>query len=519
MKKQLFFLVGVVVVVVVFGGADEERKDAFLDTFGGEYGYRESLNTSFDAFVSKELGGRLAGDTYLDWAASALYTESQIDEIAGDLKGTLYGNPHSLSASSTRSTEAVEAARLQILEYLGASPDEYEVIFTRSCTDSLRLVAETFPWRPGGEFKYLVQNHNSVLGIRDVARERGARASAVEPGDVEAWLADLGGTEELSLFAYPGEENFAGEMFPMEWAAEVVARQTRWRALVDVAKLAATHPINLTKTPVDFATLSFYKLFGAPTGVGALVARRATAEELTKCYWGGGSVSLAGAGRAPEDDLRVLKSRICERFEDGTVSFLGIAMLRHGFNALSRVGGPREIQKHVKTLADYLDDRLRALRHANGELLVVVYGPEDRRGSTKGPVVNFNVRKSDGDLVSHVDVMEAAAKAGIHVRAGAECNPGAAYDALGLPPTALNHLANDASLQGCGQGPAFVACPASQLGAEVSFASDPGASAWCATPDLSVMVPTGSLRASIGYLSTFQDVEALAAFLEAFKST
>eukprot|EP00632_Arachnochrysis_sp_CCMP2950_P016105 CAMPEP_0185700436 /NCGR_PEP_ID=MMETSP1164-20130828/7493_1 /TAXON_ID=1104430 /ORGANISM="Chrysoreinhardia sp, Strain CCMP2950" /LENGTH=673 /DNA_ID=CAMNT_0028367387 /DNA_START=61 /DNA_END=2082 /DNA_ORIENTATION=+ len=566
------------------------RRDAFLATYGGDYAYPESFcaetsknaseekttsTTSFEAFVNRELGPRLRGDAYLDWAASALYTDGQIDAIASDLKTTLYGNPHSLSSSATRSSEAVEAARAEILAFLGASDDEYEVIFTRSCTDSLRLVADTFPWAPTGEFRYLVQNHNSVLGIRDVARSRGAAARAVDVEDVERWLSDekttrrfppTGGEEDedaaseeeasaLHLFAYPGEENFAGAMFPLRWAARIVASRSKprhplasWRVLVDAAKLAASHPVNLTETPADFLTLSFYKLFGAPTGVGALIVRKATADELTKCYWGGGAVALAGAGRDETDDLRVLKARVCERFEDGTVSFLGIAALRHGFAALRRVGGPAAIERHADAVADALRSALGALRHANGRPVVALYGPRDSR---RGPVVNFNVLGADGASVSHIDVMDAASKAGIHVRAGAECNPGAAYDALGVPPTAVSRLAHDDDLLGCGMGPAFVTCKASDLQSspqhrlaahaanfgvsEVAFSSDRGTSVFCdavatdgaldtdaaasflfaGDKDPEVQVPLGSVRASVGYLSTFDDVLRLVDFVDA----
>lgn len=509
-----FFVIFFVVLPPQAWAEFAARKAAFLHKHGHDYGYGENRTTDdsqFVGFVGREVGGRLGSDHYLDWAASALYTDSQIDAMALDLRTHLYGNPHSASASAERSTAAVEAARGQILDFLGAT-DDYEVIFTRSCTDSLRLVADTFPWGPGARFAYLVQNHNSVLGMRDVARSRGAQAYAVEAPPQD-------GADELSLFAFPGEENFAGEMFPLEWTTRV---GKNWRVLVDAAKLAATHPINLTAFPADFVTMSFYKLFGSPTGVGALVVKKTTADELTKCYWGGGSVTLAGAGRNEADDLKILKSRICERFEDGTVAFLAIAALRFGFQALERVGGPQAIERHTTTLTTYLDGRLRNLTHANGAPLVVVYGPSPDQ-TKKGPVVNFNVVDSDASPVSHIQVMHDAAAQGIHLRAGVGCNPGAGYDALGIPPGALERMANDESVQGCGEGPAFLTCSADELASsslrpfpsEVAFASDPGHSALsCATPSSQlVQVPLGSVRASLGYLSTFEDVDALAVFL------
>ena len=94
-------------------------------------------------------------------------------------------------------------------------------------------------------------------------------------------------------------------------------RLKNWRVLMDAAKFTASHPLNLTEAQPDVVTLSFYKLFGYPTGVGALVIRSATASELKKHYWGGGTVSIAGAGRTASDDVKVFKGRIAEKFEVG----------------------------------------------------------------------------------------------------------------------------------------------------------------------------------------------------------
>ena len=64
-------------------------------------------------------------------------------------------------------------------------------------------------------------------------------------------------------------------------------------------------------------------------------------------FWGGGSVALATSA----DNFHVLKCRPSERFEDGTVNFLDIAALRHGFALLSNMGGIRAIQ--VRALAGW----------------------------------------------------------------------------------------------------------------------------------------------------------------------
>ncbi|CAE7260227.1 MOCOS [Symbiodinium natans] len=386
-------------------------------------------------------------------------------------------------------------------------------------------------------------NHNSVLGIRDVARDVNASISVAWHEDVDDWLDELASQPDedrdgpLSLFAYPAEENFAGQIFPLRWAAKIASREGQlrtWRVLLDAAKFSSSHPLNLTEARADFVTLSFYKLFGYPTGVGALIIRSQTAFELKKHYWGGGSVSLAGAGRTDSDDLKVFKGRIAERFEDGTVAFLGIASLRHGFDALARVGGMAAIERHTSCLAAELHRQLAELQHSNGSPVIAMYSRDigvDASGQlVQGPIVNFNVLRADSTLISHIDVMATAAEAGIHIRAGMHCNPGAATTVLGLPPEAIRDAAQDTSIQGCGSGPAFVKCRASAVRAisdEACHRLYTGRPSVTPAPPSAKMdfmdalqglepqweMPFGSVRASVGYLSTFEDIQRLVLFL------
>lgn len=519
MALRVFWLIPVLV---------DGSRQSFLQEHAGSYGYGME---NFEAFVERELGRRLKGDVYLDYAAAGLYTNTQIDAHAEDLKEQLYGNPHSLSSSAQRSSESVEAAREAVLRFLGASPSEYEVVFTRSCTDSLHLIADMFPWVANrSEYRYLLQNHNSVLGIRDVARDASVPASVISQGEVDDWLDRLAEDNDtdsdgaLSLFAYPAEENFAGQIFPLRWAQKVASRRGKlkhWRVLMDAAKFTASHPLNLTEAQPDFVTLSFYKVFGYPTGVGALVLRSETAAELKKHYWGGGTVSIAGAGRTASDDVKVFKGRVAEKFEDGTVAFLGIASLRHGFEALELVGGMAAIERHTSALAAEMHRELLRLQHSNGSPVIAMYsrdrGVEDGK-LVQGPVVTFNILSAEGLLISHIDVMADAAKAGIHLRAGMHCNPGAASSKLGLPPEAIAQLAKDPSTQGCGFGPAFVKCPASAV--HQIFDDSCGqlhTGKLPETPRLGAEqlldMPLGSVRVSLGYLSTFEDVERLVNFI------
>lgn len=204
---------------------------------------------------------------------------------------------------------------------------------------------------------------------------------------MESWLAE-GATEgstlseqaaeepALSLFAFPAEDNFAGVkvscvctgiarvyaclvvpahlpasmpmsplflQYPLSWASRVRAKSTpthQWKVLIDAAAYVPTQPLDLSVVPADFVTVSFYKMFGYPTGLGALLIRTENVDLLRKVFWGGGSVSLAVAG----DDFRVLQCEPTSRLEDGTVAFLDIIALKHGFAMLQSLGGMTAVQ-------------------------------------------------------------------------------------------------------------------------------------------------------------------------------
>lgn len=100
--------------------------------------------------------------------------------------------------------------------------------------------------------------------------------------------------------------------------------------LLDAAAFLPTNPLNLSKYPASFVVMSFYKMFGWPTGIGALLIRNDLGLILQKGYFGGGSVVTAGV----DNDFVQLKPKYNEKFEDGTLDFHSIDSLRFGFDAI-----------------------------------------------------------------------------------------------------------------------------------------------------------------------------------------
>ena len=357
---------------------------------------------------------------YLDYAGAALYPASLVARDTERLTQTVLGNPHSESQPSLDSTSALDRARALTLQLLDASAADYEVIFTANASSAIRILAEAFPFRRDSRLVLTADNHNSVNGLRVPARRRGATVEYV-PLTADLRARDprplLPRPSGPSLFAFPAQSNFSGVRHPLEWIAPAQARG--YRVLLDAAAYLPTCALSLRQTPADFVALSFYKLFGYPTGVGALVARTDALATLRRGYFGGGTVQFVSVQNRVE---RVKAS--AERFEDGTPNFLAMPAICDGLEWMQRVGVD-QIARHTAARTRDLLDGLRALGRQ-----VTIYGPDD--ACERGGTVAFNVQRGDR-VVNYEDVERAARTQSIAVRGGCFCNPGAAEHAFALP--------------------------------------------------------------------------------------
>ncbi|XP_065021542.1 molybdenum cofactor sulfurase-like isoform X1 [Musa acuminata AAA Group] len=490
-------------------------KDEFMKQFGKDYGYPDAPK-DIDEIRASEFK-RLQGLVYLDHAGATLYSEAQIEAVAKDLTSSVYGNPHSQSDSSLATCDIISAARQQVLDYLNASPKNYRCVFTSGATAALKLIGECFPWSSESCYMYTMENHNSVLGIREYAFDRGAAAVAV---DVKEGTCLQNRSHESSfeflehtvqrrahlfqqnalngktsgntynLFAFPSECNFSGQKFSLDLVNYVKEgggkpltgsprRRGCWMVLIDGAKGCATEPPDLTRYPADFVVFSFYKIFGYPTGLGALVIRSEAAKVLTKTYFSGGTVSASIA------DVDFIKRRdnIEQVLEDGTISFLAIASIRHGFKIINTLTHSA-ISRHTASLATYTRTKMMDLKHENGAEVCKIYGRNTSQAPYQdmGPTIAFNLKRADGSWVGYREVEKLASLSGIQLRTGCFCNPGACAKYLYLSHSDL--IAN----------------------------FEVGHVCWDDN-DILHGKPTGAVRISFGYTSAFEDAEKFLGFL------
>jgi selenocysteine lyase/cysteine desulfurase len=366
------------------------------------------------------------GRVYLDYTGAGLPAQAQLTAHTARMHGRCFGNPHSVNPASAASTELIERARHAVLAHFNASPDEYVAIFTANASAACRLVGEAYQFGPHGRLVLTSDNHNSVNGIREFARARGAATRYVSPRSPDLRISEDAIRAALQigqgLFAYPAQSNFSGVRHSLAWID--IAHEHGYDVLLDAAAYIPSHSLDLSRFRPDFVPVSWYKVFGYPTGVGCLIARREALARLRRPWFAGGTISAASVA-GDWHDLADGEAR----FEDGTPSFLQVPDVEFGLTWIDDIGMD-EISQHVKDLTGHLLGGLGALRHGNGEPMVRVHGPSDTRD--RGGTVAFSLLDPHGTLRNVRAVEQAAADAGICVRTGCFCNPGAAEAAFGF---------------------------------------------------------------------------------------
>ena len=426
-----------------------------------------------------------SNEAYLDFTGSALYAERQIAAHAERMRRGVFGNPHSENGPSLASTRVIENAKLKLLSFLDASPDDYVVCFTANTSAAIKLVAEGFEFGERAPLVMSADNHNSVNGIREYARSRGARVHYLPlddklrlttPHQILWQLA----SREGGLFAYPAQSNFSGVKHSLELIS--AAQRLGFSVLLDAAAFLPTNKLSLARYPADFVALSAYKIAGYPTGVGALVARREALARLRRPWFAGGTVEYASV----QHGTHLLRPG-AEGFEDGTPAFLSIAALTDGLELVNEIGIDR-IDHHVSQMTAYLLNGLRSLRRSDGSSVVTIYGPA--RASDRGATVAFNIRGRERAVVPFATVVDRARECGVSLRGGCFCNPGASEAAFDFPAQVSGECFRSAADQG--------------------FSIDRFAE--CMGPH----IPVGAVRASPGIATNRRDVDRALAVVASF---
>jgi molybdenum cofactor sulfurtransferase len=456
------------------------------------------FTTSFSSNATKRFSGanypanlekmrasdiRHLGDAvYLDYTGAGVYNDAAFDLYQKNLQSHFYPLEHPIRSWRTTAGQITDEIRLELLEFFGADPAEYSVVFVASATQALKLVGENFPFTNGSIFAYASVNHNSVLGIRRYVLSAGGNFSVVKwPISIDEIRKIPVREGTLNLLAFPFQDNFAGTKPSPEFLRALTADRelrSKWIILGDIAAYAPTNPLNLTQYPIDAGVISFYKIFGYPN-TGALIIRNAFAKRLQKRTFGSNSVEWSSLQSLEYS----LHKSMPFRLEDDSVPLEMNLAVRYGLNFLNSIG-MKNVRTHVWRLTSRLYTKLKDVKHSSGSRFVFIYGEHAKQNpDLQGGVVAFNLKRMNGSFFGYSTVVSEASAANFHLRGGCHCNPGACFASMGIPESRVKQYFDAKTT--CGDA-----------------------------LDVIDGIPLGSVRASIGWATTERDIDRFAKWVQ-----
>ncbi|WP_406015191.1 aminotransferase class V-fold PLP-dependent enzyme [Streptomyces sp. NBC_00984] len=284
-----------------------------------------------DVTVPLVTGGEV---TYaaLDYAASAPALQRVWDDVAA--YAPYYGSVHrGAGYLSQLSTDLFENSRATVAEFLGCRADD-QVIFTRSTTDSLNLLAAVVP-ADCQVFVYETEHHASLLPWRD-ARVTYLNAPRTPAQAVETLERALADREPYgpALVCVTGASNVTGELWPVKELA-AAAHAHGARIVLDAAQLAPHHPVDIAELDVDWVAFSGHKLY-APFGSGVLAGRSDWLQQAEP-YLAGGGASRKVARRT-DGGVDVEWHSTAARHEAGSPNVIGVYSIASACKALTEAG-------------------------------------------------------------------------------------------------------------------------------------------------------------------------------------
>ncbi|MBL6602279.1 MAG: cysteine desulfurase [Candidatus Puniceispirillum sp.] len=364
--------------------------------------------------LSRQVNGKPL--VYLDSAASAQKPNQVIEALVAAYQDT-YSNVHrGLHFLSEASTDAYEAVRGKVADFIGAASGD-EIVLTAGATMSLNLIAHSWalPRLQAGDeiLLSIAEHHANIVPWQMVAEKTGAVVRAF-PMETDGSFRMSAMTDMISaktrIISIPHVSNVLGTVFPV---AEIArhARAVGALLVVDGCQGVVHMPVDVQALGADFYVFSAHKLYG-PNGVGVLWGRADILAEMPPFLGGGDMI----------DRVTIERSTYAEppqRFEAGTPAIAETIALGAAIDYVSQIG-MAQIRAHEQDILSYAHQRLSAVEGLR--LIGTAAG--------KSGVVSFTM-----DSAHPHDISTIIDNDGVAIRAGHHCAQ-PLMDFLGLPSTA-----------------------------------------------------------------------------------
>lgn len=364
-----------------------------------------SCKKDFPIFEREVRGGNSL--IYLDSGATSQKPNSVIEAESNfyrTVNAAVHRGAHLLAEEAS---EAYESAREKVAAFIGAISNE--VIFTKSATESLNIIAYSFGnpdsrinIKAGDQIVVTeMEHHANLIPWQQLAKRTGAELrwlSVTAEGRIDLTNLDQIITKKTKIVAITHQSNVLGSILPVE---TIVKASHAVGALVvlDACQSAPHFALDVKKLDIDFLAFSGHKTLG-PTGIGVLWGKFDLLEKLEPSLFGGSMVDSV----TMESATWAVTPR---KFEAGVPNMAQAVGLSAAIDYLNQIG-MQNIAQHEQDLTSYL---LKGIISISG---VKVIGPVDMKD--RGGVVSFTV-----DGVHPHDVGQVLDQYGIAVRTGHHC--------------------------------------------------------------------------------------------------
>ena len=336
----------------------------------------------------------------------------KIDQGYYHLNANIHRGVHYLSQ---KATEAHEAARQSIAEFLGSDKRE-EIIFTRGTTEAINLVAFSFGeafCKPGDEvIVSVMEHHSNIVPWQMLCERKGMKLRVVpmnEKGemDIEAYASLL--TERTKIVSVTHVSNVLGTINPVKEIIRL-AHEKAIPVLLDGAQAVPHIKVNVADLDADFYVFSGHKVYG-PTGIGVLYGKEKWLNAIPPYQGGGEMIATVSFEKTTYNELPF-------KFEAGTPDYIGSTALAEALRYLQEIGIDK-IAAYEHELTAYATLRLGEIENMR------IIGT----AAEKSAVISFLV----GEIHPY-DIGMLLDKLGIAVRTGHHCAQ-PLIDSLGIPGT------------------------------------------------------------------------------------
>lgn len=340
------------------------------------------------------------GLVYLDSASTTQKPQCVIDSVSSFYSNYNANIHRALYEIGEKATNEFESVRDKVKRFLNV-PDSHEVIFTRSSTESINLVA--YSWGIGnlnkgnGILVTEMEHHSNLVPWQMVSEKTLAKLKylplqkdgILDLSSIETDLNDIG------MLAMVHQSNVFGTINPVSKIVEL-AKSRGVVTLIDGAQAVPHFPVDISKIDCDFYVFSGHKMVG-PTGVGVLIGRKTILEKMDPFLGGGEMINNVTMEKSTWNEIPW-------KFEAGTPNIAQVIGLGRAIDFIDDIG-LEDIEAHENGLLDYGIKQLSTIDD------IVLYGSSSNRGA----VIPFNVKGiHPHDLAKFLDTDKICIRAGHH---------------------------------------------------------------------------------------------------------